>query len=174
MAATVVETAAAAREIGRAVAARVLAAANVSDATVGAKGAERVDARVAVAMAMAAATAVAATAAGAVAAVRAAVRGAVVRAAVARVAGRAAEVKGVAVTVTVRAEVVRAEVATAVARVNRRFGTAMPASFDAVIVLDGKDIAAPFERRYRVDKVDDDHEALHLSRGSDTCQVALE
>ena len=82
--------------------------------------------------------------------------------------------KGVAVTVTVRAEVVRAEVATAVARLNRRFGTAMPASFDAVIVLDGKDIAEPFERRYRVDKVDDDHEALHLSRGSDTCQVALE
>ena len=107
-------------------------------------------------------------------AVRAAVRGAVVRTAVARAAGRAAEVNGVAVTVTVRAEVVRAEVATAVARVNRRFGTAMPASFDAVIVLDGKDIAAPFERRYRVDKVDDDHEALHLNRGSDTCQVALE
>ena len=50
----------------------------------------------------------------------------------------------------------------------------MPASFDAVIVLDGKDIAAPFERRDPVDKADDDHEALHLSRGSDTCQVALE
>ena len=48
------------------------------------------------------------------------------------------------------------------------------ASFDAVIVLDGKDIAAPFERRDPVDKADDDHEALHLSRGSDTCQVALE
>ena len=86
------------------------------------------------------------------------------RAAVAKVAVRAVEVKAA----------VRAEVATAVARVNRRFGTAMPASFDAVIVLDGKDIAAPFERRDPVDKADDDHEALHLSRGSDTCQVALE